>query len=124
MGQEKATGVLSDDAPYFGDLIRAARHQRGLSVIEVAYRAGMSRAMVGFIEGHKRLPTFENTRALAEVLNLNPEKLLLAHLNALVPDGYKVTDSDGNSFPCRIPPYFEHRRVKGHKKTPIRSGFQ
>lgn len=50
--------------------LRELREQRGLSMTELAARAGLSRAMISFIEHELRNPTLDTLLRIAEVLDV------------------------------------------------------
>ena len=56
--------------PTFSQLIRSTRQQRGLSVIEVAERVGVSTAAVYLWEADRGRPRDENLSALCKALKL------------------------------------------------------
>jgi ribosome-binding protein aMBF1 (putative translation factor) len=56
--------------PSFSQLIRSTRQQRGLSVVEVAERVGVSGQCVYLWEADKSRPTDTNLSALCKVLKL------------------------------------------------------
>lgn len=61
-----------------GQRIKAGRAARGMLQSEVAHEAGISVSYLCKIEIGKECPAEETIVAIAEVLNLNPDELLLA----------------------------------------------
>lgn len=93
--------ALSDAIPSFGALIRAARLQRKITIDELAIQVDLSRAFLSRVEHGTNLPSYESIPLIADALRLNPAKLMLARLNAVMPEGYVVSDEHGNTFICR-----------------------
>jgi XRE family transcriptional regulator, regulator of sulfur utilization len=52
-------------------ILRQLREERGLSMTELAARAGLSRAMISFIEHELRNPTLETLLRIAAVLKVD-----------------------------------------------------
>jgi transcriptional regulator with XRE-family HTH domain len=52
-------------------LLRELRVERGLSMTELAARAGLSRAMISFIEHELRNPTLDTLLRIASVLKVD-----------------------------------------------------
>lgn len=113
---ESESFALSDGVPSFGCLIKAARLKRNLTLDELSVQADVSRAFLALIEKGRKLPSVETTALMADALHLNPHKLLLARLNAVMPDGFVVIDKDGNTFPCQYggfaPQRYKRRFIK------------
>ena len=57
-------------------LLRDLRIQRGLSMTELAARAGLSRAMISFIEHELRNPTLDTLLRIAAVLKVDLAEVL------------------------------------------------
>lgn len=57
-------------------LLREAREQRGLSMTRLAEQAGLSHAMISFIERGLRKPTVDSVLRIAEVLEVDLPRLL------------------------------------------------
>ena len=62
----------------FGDLIRAARKERGLSQESLAYKVGLEQTEISKIERGKEVPMFARALRIAEVLGLE-ESQYTAH---------------------------------------------
>lgn len=58
-------------SPGFGDLLRAARHRRGLSQLELAGRANLSTRHLSFIECGRAQPGVATMRRLLEALGVD-----------------------------------------------------
>lgn len=59
-------------------IIREQRLQRGLSLSQLAARAGISRRMLGFIENHERVPTIDTLTRISQAFGLKSSELLCA----------------------------------------------
>jgi transcriptional regulator with XRE-family HTH domain len=59
----------------FGEKIRAVRERRGLTLREVADRAGVSESLVSQIERNRVSPAIDTLLALTDTLDLDPEYL-------------------------------------------------
>ena len=59
----------------FGDKIRAVREKRGLTLKEVAEKAGVSESMVSQIERNRVSPAIDTLLSLADVLDIDLEYL-------------------------------------------------
>ena len=57
---------------------REARRQRGLSMTELAARAGLSHAMISFIERELRNPTLDTMLRICAVLDVKLADLIAA----------------------------------------------
>lgn len=60
----------------FGERVREARLERGLSQEELAHRAGMHRTAISFIEQAQRSSTLETIERLAKALKVQPSTLI------------------------------------------------
>lgn len=56
--------------------LREARERKGLSMSQVAERAGLSQQMVSYVERQMRMPTLDSLLRLSEALELNLSELL------------------------------------------------
>lgn len=83
----------------FGEMVRKRRRDRGLSVIDLAdaisKRAGanVSRSHINFIEIGRNLPTYRAAIALAEELDIDPEKALKSTFKDRV-EHYRARERD------------------------------
>ena len=59
-----------------GNKIRKRREQLGLCQEEVAERAGVTQAMLGYIEQGKRMPSLHTAKWLAEALECTLDELV------------------------------------------------
>jgi transcriptional regulator with XRE-family HTH domain len=59
----------------FGEKIRTVRERRGLTMREVAEKAGVSESLVSQIERNRVSPAIDTLLGLADVLDLDPEYL-------------------------------------------------
>jgi transcriptional regulator with XRE-family HTH domain len=57
-------------------VLRELREKRGLSMTELAARAGLSRAMISFIEHELRNPTLDTLLRIAAVLEVDLAQIL------------------------------------------------
>jgi XRE family transcriptional regulator, regulator of sulfur utilization len=57
-------------------ILRELREERGLSMTELAARAGLSRAMISFVEHELRNPTLDTLLRIAAVLKVNLADIL------------------------------------------------
>lgn len=57
--------------------IKALREKRGLSMTQLAASAGLSRAMISFIEHEQRNPTLETLLRITRVLEVNLSDILV-----------------------------------------------
>jgi transcriptional regulator with XRE-family HTH domain len=57
-------------------ILKETRIERGLSMTEVATRAGLSRAMVSFVESEFRNPTLDTLLRITSVLEIEASKVL------------------------------------------------
>lgn len=60
----------------FGDAMKAARTQRGMSQEELGNRSGLHRAHIGEIERGEISPTLDSLQAIAHALGLPASELL------------------------------------------------
>ena len=60
----------------FGERLRKAREDKGLSQQDLATRAGIQASAVSHFELGRRLPSFDNIRRLADALNVTSDFLL------------------------------------------------
>jgi transcriptional regulator with XRE-family HTH domain len=60
----------------FGERLRKARDDKGLSQQDLAERAGIQASAVSHFELGRRLPSFDNIRRLADALNVTSDFLL------------------------------------------------
>ncbi len=60
----------------FGERIRAARRQRGLSQEELGARAGLHRTYIGHIERGEVNPSLRNVLLVAQALEVDPGDIL------------------------------------------------
>lgn len=61
-------------------IIKTAREKKGLMLREVAHRMGIDQALVSKFESGTRKPTREQVHKLAEILDVDADKLMLAWL--------------------------------------------
>lgn len=52
-------------------ILREKREERGLSMTELAHRAGLSQAMISFVERELRNPTLDTLLRIASVLKVD-----------------------------------------------------
>jgi transcriptional regulator with XRE-family HTH domain len=57
-------------------LLRQERERQGLSMTEVAERAGLSQQMVSYVERGMRNPTLDTLLRMAQALETDPSELL------------------------------------------------
>jgi transcriptional regulator with XRE-family HTH domain len=69
-----ARGFVKD----FADRVRELRVRRGISQEELAFRAGLHRTAISFIERAKRSATLETIERLAIGLEVEPAQLMPA----------------------------------------------
>lgn len=74
-------------------LLREARKQRGVSMDELARRAGVHRTYVGLLERGERQPTVAAAAALAEALDLRFSEVLAEAERQVEADGEPGTSS-------------------------------
>ena len=67
----------------FGQRVRASRRALGLTQEELAEKVGISASFMGHIERGSRVASLETLVALCNVLQVSPQTLLQASLNAL-----------------------------------------
>lgn len=60
----------------FGDRVRAARLDAGLTQEQVAERAGLHRTYPGFVETGRMTPSLEAVVRIAEALGIDPGELV------------------------------------------------
>jgi len=70
------TGNRRRIAHAFGEALRAARQQTGLSQDELSERCDFDRTYPSLLERGKRRPTFEMLLRLADALGIPPERLV------------------------------------------------
>jgi len=84
----------------FGDVIRRAREQKGLTQKELAELYGDISAMyISQIERGERVPSMKVCRRLAEALGLNTKRLLLLAYRATAPKEIQELLVDGEPIP-------------------------
>ena len=82
--QEAEGSIPWRDTSYFKEIehklpsvfLSGARHREGLTQVELAERAGIPRRHISEMENNKRPIGKMNARKLAEVLNIDPRRLL------------------------------------------------
>ncbi|EIQ01389.1 putative transcriptional regulator with C-terminal CBS domains [Opitutaceae bacterium TAV1] len=57
-------------------LLREAREEAGMSIYEVAWRAGLSQPMVSYVERSKRMPTLDTLLRITDAIGVNLPRLL------------------------------------------------
>jgi len=62
--------TAADNVAWLADLIRAHRHRQGLSLADVAARAGMSASMLCYIERGRSCPTVQTAARVLEALGM------------------------------------------------------
>jgi transcriptional regulator with XRE-family HTH domain len=60
----------------FGEAVKSARTERGLSQEELGRRSGLHRAHVGEIERGEISPTLDSVQVIAAALGVTPSKLI------------------------------------------------
>ena len=78
-------------------LLREARKQRGVSMDELARRAGVHRTYVGLLEREERQPTVAAAAALAEALDLCFSEVLAEAERQVEADGGATAPESGVS---------------------------
>ena len=69
----------------FGDIIAKARSGKGLSAEDVARPSGVAVGDLGAMEAYERIPSRDECRRIAQVLDLEPETLWAAATESWVP---------------------------------------
>lgn len=82
------TSFQSRVAKAFGEVIRKARVEQGISQEELGFKAGMPRNHVGNIERGENAPTISHLVKLAEGLNVTAASLI-AEMEKLLLDSLK-----------------------------------
>ena len=70
----------------FGQIIRTKREAKGLLLRQVAAQLDIDQAILSKIEKGDRKPTRENISKLAEVLEIDKEKLMIQFLSEKIAD--------------------------------------
>ena len=63
-------------AQEFGDLLRKAREDKGLTQAELAQRGGLQPSAIAHFEAGRRSPSLDNLRRLADALSVSLDYLL------------------------------------------------
>lgn len=93
--------MKSDSLP-FGAKLRAMREKKGLGLRELAGRAKISPAFLSKIEaGKEKAPAEPKLRALAEILNVNPD-VMLAMAGRLSADVVKIIQQHPKEYTALI----------------------
>ena len=71
-----STGHLNQVCSQVARILREEREKRGLSMTILAARAGLSRAMISFVEREIRNPSLETLLRIAGVLELDLGKII------------------------------------------------
>lgn len=69
----------------FGNCVRERRQERGISLVEVAERLGVSKSYVSMLENGRRSPSVEHFEALSQILDI-PADVLRVSAGCLPPD--------------------------------------
>jgi len=69
-------GHLNQVCSQVARILREEREKRGLSMTVLAARAGLSRAMISFVEREIRNPSLETMLRMASVLELDLGKII------------------------------------------------
>ncbi len=59
-----------------GERIKLNREERGLTQEELAYKAGLNRAYIGYIERGERNPSTETISKISKALRISMQKLV------------------------------------------------
>jgi quercetin dioxygenase-like cupin family protein len=97
----RSTAPLDDDAVLMGERIRSLRHERGLTMVELARLTGMSQPFLSLVErGHARLSLTSMTR-ISEALGLRSGGLLVREDGEREQlDGVDVVHGDHRASPA------------------------
>ena len=63
-------------ATHVARILREERERRGLSMTVLAQRAGLSQAMISFVEREMRNPSLETLLRISEVLELDLDEVI------------------------------------------------
>jgi transcriptional regulator with XRE-family HTH domain len=70
------SGHVDEICSHVARILRDERKQRGLSMTALAQKAGLSRAMISFVESEFRNPSLETLVRMAYVLDVNLAEII------------------------------------------------
>jgi quercetin dioxygenase-like cupin family protein len=85
------TSPTDDVGVRLGSAIRARRHQRGMTLVEVAASTGLSHPFLSQLERGRARPSMRSLTAIASTLGTTAQALMAASELPAVPDGEPVS---------------------------------